>query len=182
MTYNKGKPVSPSCIDQTLVEHASRAVQMLRAARLKVVLAESCTAGLVSTALSQGEGATEAFTGGFVVYTKPQKHLALGIDLELLDRLGAVSADTAAAMVEGALARSNAQVGVSITGVLGPSEDEDGNPVGLIYIASACKGSSPVVEKKQLPKASSDDLRRQAVLLALKAITDRISDQKQESP
>ena len=104
---------------------------------MSIVTAESCTAGRLAALLSEAPGAAEYLHGGFVTYTKLNKTRSLGISAALLEQKGAVCCDVAVAMAEGALARSPADVAVSITGVAGPDPDEDGNPVGLVFIAVA---------------------------------------------
>ena len=83
------------------------------------VVAESCTAGRLATLLSDAEGAAQHFAGGFVTYTKDQKHRALGVGPALLREKGAVCGEVARAMAEGALARSGAGLAAAITGVPG---------------------------------------------------------------
>jgi PncC family amidohydrolase len=116
---------------------AEAAMQDIVAARLTVVTAESCTAGAVALALSQVKGAGDHLHGGFVTYTKTMKRLALGVPAALLDEKGAVCAEVAQAMAAGALNRVEAGLAVAVTGVAGPKPDEDGNPVGLVYIGGA---------------------------------------------
>jgi nicotinamide-nucleotide amidase len=107
-----------------------------------VVTAESCTAGELAHHLSNGDGASKHFHGGIVAYTKDMKIAALGVPAALLKEKTAVCAEVAAAMAEGALAHSPADLAVSVTGVAGPDPDEDGNPVGLIYCATSRRGGS----------------------------------------
>src|SRR5690349_18050832 len=96
---------------------------------------ESCTAGALVHLLARAEGASDAVHGGFVVYTKDNKIAAVGVPVELLASHTAVSAEVALAMATGGLARCPASLVASITGVAGPEPDEDGNPVGLVYVA-----------------------------------------------
>jgi len=115
-----------------LSELSKQALDAARERRMSIVTAESCTAGRLAALLS------EALHGGFVTYTKLNKTKSLGVSAALLKYKGAVCCDVALAMAEGALARSPADIAVSITGVAGPDPDEDGNPVGLVCIAVAC--------------------------------------------
>lgn len=133
------------CIDPELIQRANETGLRLRQAGLKVVTAESCTAGLLCAALAQCQDAGEILLGGFVTYAKAAKAQTLGVDEELLSREGAVNAAVAAQLCTGALSRSGADIALAVTGVLGPSEDEDGNPVGLIYWGSVRKGDRPRV-------------------------------------
>jgi nicotinamide-nucleotide amidase len=108
-----------------------------KACGLTLVTAESCTAGRLAAALSDAPGAADYFHGGFVTYTKDMKTRVLGVDAGLLREKGAVCAEVAEAMAQAALTKSPADVAVSVTGVAGPEPDEDGNPVGLIFCATA---------------------------------------------
>jgi nicotinamide-nucleotide amidase len=117
---------------------ARRTLEIAGEKHLSIVTAESCTAGKLAVLLSGAPGAAEHLHGSFVAYTKANKAAyALGVPNNLLCERGAVCREVVAAMAEGALARSPADVAVSITGVAGPDPDEDGNPVGLVYIGLA---------------------------------------------
>jgi nicotinamide-nucleotide amidase len=118
-----------------LVQLAERALAIARRRDMTIVTAESCTAGKLSALLSESPGAAEHLHGGFIAYTKANKVRSLGVSAELLGDKGAVCPDVALAMAAGALARSPANLAVSITGVAGPDPDEDGNPVGFVCIA-----------------------------------------------
>lgn len=104
---------------------------------MTLVTAESCTGGKLASLLSDLEGASDSFDGGYVTYTKRQKVVALGVPHDLLKGKGAVCEEVARAMAQGALQSSRANIAVAITGVAGPTKDEDGNPVGLVFIACA---------------------------------------------
>jgi nicotinamide-nucleotide amidase len=116
--------------------------------------------------LSKTEGASKHFTGGVITYTKETR--LLGVPPELIQRCTVVCAEVAEAMAQGVIARSKADLGVSITGVAGPEPDEDGNPVGLVYCAVAragmikhfklrCKSKNPdeIIDEACVVKASS---------------------------
>lgn len=163
-----------NCIDASLVSQAERAVRHLRRSGLTAVTAESCTAGLISAALSQAQGAARQLHGSFVVYTKQNKTMALGVPASLLQRKGAVNAEVAEKLAKGALRRSPADIAVAVTGVLGPDEDEDGNPVGLVYFACCRRRGACRVERRQYSKMASDRLRRRVVSHAL-ALLQRCS-------
>jgi nicotinamide-nucleotide amidase len=154
-------------IDSAIISNARETVRRLKARNATVVTAESCTAGLVAAAMSQADGASDVLHGGFVTYTKEQKATALGIERPLLDREGAVSATVAERMVVGALERSKADIALAISGVLGPSPDEDGNPVGLVFFSYARRGGKPTTVRRQYGPQEPDRLRRTAVLEAL---------------
>src|SRR6185295_18583482 len=123
-----------------LKQFANALMERARRAGLGIVTAESCTAGLMCQVLADAEGASTFFHGGFVTYTKQHKSRALGVPETLLREKGAVCADVARAMAEGALEHSKAGIAAAITGVAGPEPDEDGNPVGRVCIAVARRG------------------------------------------
>jgi nicotinamide-nucleotide amidase len=153
-----------SCVDQGLVHRAEDIVRALRDARLSVVTAESCTAGLVSAVLSQADGAGQVLHGSFVAYSKANKTIALGVDSELLKRDGSVTAEVVRQMVHGALSRSPADLALAVSGVLGPSPDEDGNPVGLVYFGCGHRNSPVAVSRKNYGPQPHDVLRHRVVM------------------
>lgn len=159
-----------SCVDPDLVHMADDLVQELKARRLSVVTAESCTGGLIATVLSQGDGASDALEGGFVTYTKQQKTTALGVSARLLAEKGSVNRDTVCAMAAGALQRSGADIALAVSGVLGPKEDEDGNPVGLVFLCCNRRGAGPLVVVRHFDDRSTDRLRYMVVRMALDLI------------
>ncbi|MDR3336765.1 MAG: CinA family protein [Treponema sp.] len=107
---------------------------------LLIVLAESCTAGLVSSLLAEVPGASAALWGSLVTYTPEAKSLLLGIDAGLLEKYGVVSRETALAMARGALEKSGAHVALSVTGLAGPDGDGSALPVGTVWIGTASRG------------------------------------------
>ena len=99
-----------------------------------LVTAESCTGGGIGAALTAVPGSSEVYKGGVISYTNWVKHNLLGVNAELLERCGAVSAPVAEAMAAGARKALQADIAVSVTGLAGPGGDEFGNPVGTVYI------------------------------------------------
>jgi nicotinamide-nucleotide amidase len=152
------------------VRRANTFVSFLLRKQLIIVTAESCTGGLLAAALSQAEGASDVLAGAFVTYTKDQKTKALGIPRKILERDGAVTADIATRMAVQARARSKADIAISVTGVLGPKPDQDGNPVGLVFIGCARGRNSVEVVEKRFPRMSHDRLRMLTALTALETV------------
>jgi len=150
-----------------LVQLAERALALAQQKDVTLVTAESCTAGKLSALLSEARGAAEHLHGSFVTYTKENKVKALGVSAHLLREKGAVCRDVAVAMAEGALARSPANVAVSITGVAGPDPDEDGNSVGLVCIAVARNDGQPRHVEKQYGKIGRNNVQERAMADAL---------------
>jgi len=126
---------------------AAALLDTYRAAGLRLVTAESCTGGLIAACLTEIAGSSDVVERGFIVYSNEAKAELLGVPGELLNRYGAVSAQVARAMVEGALARSRADIGVSVTGIAGPGGATAGKPVGLVYLAAARRSGEPAIER-----------------------------------
>jgi nicotinamide-nucleotide amidase len=149
---------------------ACHALDLAKKKNLSIVTAESCTAGKLSALLSEAPGAAEHLHGGFVTYTKENKTRALGVPARLLAEEGAVCAAVAAALAEGAVARSPADIAVSITGVAGPEPDEDGNPVGRVCIAIAALGQSPRQSEFHYGNPGREIVQARAMADALKLL------------
>ena len=156
-----------------LVEKAREVVEANRAAGRMVTVAESCTGGLVSAALTEIPGASEMFFGGFVTYSNEAKTRRLGVGSDVIETFGAVSIATAWSMARGALAASDADVAVAITGVAGPDGGTPSKPVGTVVFALAEKGADPakiVADQKFFDEPDRAGVRLQAALCALELL------------
>ena len=122
-------------VDEPKLE--SVCLRLLLEKGLTFAAAESCTGGLIAKRFTDQSGASAAFMGGVVCYTNYVKHHVLGVPQETLDEFGAVSAETAAAMAEGAKRVCGADIAVSVTGCAGPNSDERGTPVGTGFVGFA---------------------------------------------
>ncbi len=122
--------------NQSFSETAAAFIKTAKSHDLTIATVESCSAGALAAALAQVPGAGEVLHGGFVTYSKAQK-IALGVPSKLLAEETAVSMAVAEAMARNALDHTPADMAIAITGVAGPEPDEDGNPVGQIFVASA---------------------------------------------
>lgn len=118
--------------------------ELLKARGLKIVTVESCTGGLAAKLLTDTPGSSAWFERGFVVYSNAAKEELLGVPRSLLDQYGAVSEPVAQALLEGALTRSRADLGFSITGIAGPEGGTPEKPVGTVCIAFGDRGGSQV--------------------------------------
>lgn len=144
----------------------------------RIATAESCTGGLVAAALTGIPGSSAVFDRGFVTYSDDSKMELLGVSEEILATLGAVSEATAWAMAKGAIARSAADVAVSISGIAGPGGGSAKKPVGTVVFARALRkpGTAEADEGQvladvhQLGDVGRDEIRRQAVLIALRLL------------
>ncbi len=140
-------------------------LDLARARGLSVVTAESCTGGLVAARLTAVPGASDVFRGGVVAYSNAVKEAELGVSLDLLEAHGAVSAEVARAMAEGARARLDADVAVSVTGVAGPDGGTAEKPVGLVYLHAVGPGGDEA-RKIDLP-GDREMIRGRATAAAL---------------
>ncbi|HEX4739634.1 MAG TPA: CinA family protein [Allosphingosinicella sp.] len=153
-----------------LVEAAQKVVEANRAAGLRVVTAESCTGGLVAAALTEIAGSSDVVEAGFVTYSNEAKIEMLGISEEVVETFGAVSIAVAWGMAQGALARSNADVAVAVTGIAGPAGGSERKPVGTVVFARARRGADPreiVADVKEFGDLGRGGVRLQAALCAL---------------
>jgi len=112
--------------------------------RCVLATAESCTGGLIAAAFTEISGSSAWFDRGFVTYSNNAKQQMLGVSDAVLQSHGAVSEATVIAMAEGAVARSDANVAVSVSGVAGPTGGSAEKPVGTVWIACAGDGVASV--------------------------------------
>lgn len=122
---------------------AERVVLENKAAGRSVALAESCTGGLVSAAITEIPGSSAVLGSGYVTYSNDAKIKMLGVNEDILDTFGAVSVAVAWAMAQGALKKSGADIAVAISGVAGPDGGTEKKPVGTVVFAVAEKDKDP---------------------------------------
>lgn len=146
--------------DADLARLAQRAGEGLRAAGLRVALAESCTGGWVAKALTDVAGSSQWFERGYVSYSNEAKQQALGVRAATLAAHGAVSAAVVAEMAAGALAASGADVAVAVSGVAGPDGGTAEKPVGLVWFAVARRGVPGVTGMTGVAGAARSEERR----------------------
>jgi PncC family amidohydrolase len=126
--------------------------------------AESCTGGLVGHVITQIPKASDHYLGGIISYSNAVKDDLLGVPEELIERVGAVSAEVAEAMTTGALARFGvARIAVSVTGIAGPDGGSEDKPVGLTYVAAALRDGRAVVERHTWPHDRAGNKRASAL-------------------
>ena len=134
--------------------------------------AESCTGGMVAAALTDIAGSSEAFAGGVVAYSNRLKQDLLDVPADVLDRHGAVSAETAAAMAAGARVRLGADAAVAVTGIAGPGGGTEEKPVGLVYLHVASPAGEDV-RRMDIP-GSRDAVRGRAATAALQLLRNHL--------
>jgi nicotinamide-nucleotide amidase len=135
--------------DGEILALAEQVLAANRAVGRRIALAESCTGGLVSAALTAIAGSSDVVEAGFVTYSNAAKSRMIGVDPALIEAHGAVSPEVAAAMAAGALANSSADVAVAITGVAGPGGGSAHRPVGLVVFARALRTTDPTAHYVQ---------------------------------
>ncbi len=135
----------------------------------RVATAESCTGGLVAAALTAIAGASDVVERGLVTYSNAAKMELLGVPAETIVAHGAVSAETAAAMAQGAVARAGVNLAVSVTGVAGPGGGTPQKPAGLVYLGIARKDGTTRVERRIFP-GDRTAVRAAALRLALEIL------------
>jgi nicotinamide-nucleotide amidase len=154
-------------IDDTLRAAARRVLDACRTRKLTVVTAESCTGGLVAAALTEIPGSSDVVDRGFVTYSDAAKQAMLDVPAQLLQDFGAVSRETADAMARGALARSLADLAVSVTGIAGPGGGSAQKPVGLVYFAALARGGRSLSREKRFGEVGRGEVRMRSVAEAL---------------
>lgn len=130
-----------------LLDEAEALLRLLRDRRLMLATAESCTGGLIAATLTAIPGSSDVVERGFVTYSNEAKREMLGVSEESLAMAGAVSEEVARAMADGALARSRADIALSVTGIAGPGGATPAKPVGLVFIGAARRGGALLVER-----------------------------------
>ncbi len=162
----------------SITDLAAEIVRTARDAGARLITAESCTAGSLATLIADTPGAGDVLLGGFVTYAKTCKTELLGIPAAMLASRSAVSAETAGAMTQGALDRCTAAShAVAVTCVGGPEPDEDGNPVGLAYIAAQRRGAAPVIRRLHIVEASSGRIRGRVLAEVLGLLLSILDDE-----
>ena len=158
--------------DERLVALAERLYTVCVERGLTIATAESCTGGLVAHAITEIAGSSAYFLGGFVTYADEAKRDQLGVAPELLASHGAVSAQVARAMAEGARVRLATTAAVSITGIAGPGGGSDEKPVGLTYVAVVDQAGADV--RRHLWSGDRSANKRDSAAAALELLLERL--------
>ncbi len=163
--------MSDFLLPDDIVTLARRVVEENAAAGRKIVLAESCTGGLVAAALTEIPGSSAVLDRSFVTYSNEAKQGELGVASDIIEAFGAVSIACVYAMARGALENSDADVAVAISGVAGPGGGSDTKPVGTVVFARLKKGQEdPEAEDRLFENTGRSGVRRQATLCALELL------------
>ena len=144
-------------------ELAKAIIQLASEKNVTLVLAESCTGGMIAAALTDVSGSSAVLDRGLVTYSNQAKQDLLGVSDDILDSYGAVSAETAIAMTTGALLKTPAaRLAASVTGIAGPGGGSKDKPVGLVHFSCQWRGK-PAVHEHQTFTGNRDSVRKKSL-------------------
>ena len=159
---------------QDITQLAENIIDKARQKAVMIALAESCTGGMIAAALTDISGSSAAVDRGFLTYSNQAKIDILGVSNATLEQYGAVSEQTARAMVDGTLiAAPMAGLALSVTGIAGPGGGQD-KPVGLVHFACQCR-DAPQTHAMHIFSGDRHMVRQQAVRTALMMIGDSLA-------
>ena len=169
----EAETLSPA-LDPQIEAAAARVLENACARKLTLATAESCTGGLLSSLLTDVEGASRAFERGFIVYSEEAKCELLGIRAEQIDRCGAVSKEVAIAMVEGAITQSHADIALAVTGFAGEAAPDD--EPGLVHFACMRRDGKIQHREEHFGNIGRGPVRIASLGVALEMIAEAIHD------
>ena len=140
----------------------NKIISIIKRKKIKLAIAESCTGGMLSGAITSVSGSSKVFTMGLVTYSNQAKTNILKVPPKIIKRYGAVSVQCCLAMVNNLNKISKSKVCVSITGIAGPKGGSKQKPVGLVYIGIRVK-KKVVVNKCNFKNKGRDHIQRQTV-------------------
>lgn len=161
--------------DEELQQLTAQVAESLLKQAWMLSSAESCTGGWVAKCCTDLAGSSAWFDCGFITYSNQAKQSLLNVHTDTLEQSGAVSEQTVIEMAQAALHNSNANISVAISGIAGPDGGTDKNPVGTVWLAWATKTSAQ--SEHHHFSGNRDEIRRQAVTVALKGIVKNSRDQ-----
>lgn len=159
-------------IKSNIDELKQKLFKLLHHKKLTLSTAESCTGGMIGACLTSISGISEHYGYGFVTYSNDAKQKLIGVKEETLKKHGAVSAETALEMAEGAVRVSGADIAVSVTGIAGPGGGTPQKPVGLVYVGFAAKDKR--LFKKLNLSGDRETIRQLTVMNVLELIINQI--------
>ena len=162
---------------EMMMPMAERLGEALLQARLRLVTAESCTGGGLGYVITSIAGSSDWYERGFVTYSNAAKEELLGVPVETLAREGAVSEAVAAAMAEGALRQSHADLSVAVTGIAGPEGGSREKPVGTVCLAWSRRNGDTRTAHVVF-QGDRAGVREQAILMAMQGLLDIVESAK----
>ena len=145
-----------------MINKSKKIVSLLKRKKLKISFAESCTGGLLSSAITSVSGSSKVFTLGLVAYSNQSKTKVLKVPKNIIRKYGSVSAPVCLAMVKNLSKISKTNISVSVTGIAGPSGGTKIKPVGLVYVGIK-KGNRTEVKKYLFKNKGRSYIQRAAV-------------------
>ena len=164
-----------SLFPRDIVSAAEAIIRDFTAAGLMISTAESCTGGLISSALTEISGSSAVVDRGFVTYTNTAKIELLGVQEATLPGFGAVSEETARQMAHGALFRSRADIAVAVTGIAGPGGGSAEKPVGLVHLAAKSRTGALIHRKMLYGDIGRSEVRLATIRTALDIVRSLFS-------
>lgn len=158
-------------IEKLAEKLAAETGRLLQSQQLKLVTAESCTGGGLSYWLTSIPGSSAWFERGFVTYSDAAKSELLAVPQEIIAEFGAVSEQTARAMAEGAIRRSQSDISIAITGIAGPGGGSAQKPVGTVWIAYAGRHLKTIAEVNHFP-GDRQAVRNESIIRGLEKLAD----------
>ena len=157
---------------EDLTATAETLLATLRARKLMLATAESCTGGLIAGVLTEIAGSSDVVERGFVTYSNEAKNELIGVPMAMIRERGAVSKEVALAMAAGALGHSRADIAVAVTGVAGPGGGSAAKPVGLVHLAAERRGRAPIHRECRFGEIGRYGIRMATVAVALEMIDE----------
>ena len=151
----------------------TKIINLLKRKKLKLAIAESCTGGMLSSAITSVSGSSKVFTIGFVTYSNQAKTEILKVPQKIIKKYGAVSVQCCLAMVENLSKISKANLCVSVTGIAGPKGGSKQKPVGLVYIGIRV-GKKVVINKCNFKNKGRISIQKQTVKKTLNLLVQLI--------
>lgn len=168
--------------DEELITIAQQVIKEFGEAGSTITTAESCTGGLIGGCITSVSGSSTVFNRGFITYSNEAKSEVLGVNPELIEEHGAVSAQVASEMAIGAIKNSGSNAAVAVTGIAGPGGGTETKPVGLVYIAVATSDEEGAfVEDFNFTDMNRDEVRRETVKEALEMLLGYGLDDPEEA-
>jgi nicotinamide-nucleotide amidase len=158
--------------DKLILDLARQVVELCTEKNVMIATAESCTGGLVASAITEIPGASQVLERGFVTYSDQAKIEMLGVMPITLRQYGAVSKDVALEMAHGAMSRSEAGISVSTTGIAGPSGGTTGKPVGLVHFGGRHYKGAMIHREMKFGEIGRHAIRMASVEVALEMIIE----------